>query len=120
MSATGTKTSTCIWPGASGAEYTYHVHELPVSLKTGQDGNYIYAKKNPEGRWVPVYIGEGDLGGRSGPGHHKAYCIRQKGATHFHCHLKSDATARRGEEADLLRRFTNAYAPSGCNENPGG
>ena len=120
MSATRTKTPTCIWSGASGTAYTYNVRELPVSLKTGQDGNYIYAKKNREGRWVPVYIGEGDLGQRSGPGHHKAHCIRQKEATHFHCHLNRDGAARRDEEADLLRRFTNAYAPYGCNENLGG
>ena len=116
MSGTRPKTPTCIWTGTSGTEYTYHVRELPVSLKTGQDGNYIYAKKNPKGQWVPVYIGEGDLGERSGSGHHKAHCIRQKGATHFHCHLRAGAAARRVEEADLLRRFTNAYAPTGCNE----
>ena len=120
MSATETKTPTCSWSGASGTAYTYHVLELPVSLKTGQDGNYVYAKKNREGLWVPVYIGEGDLGERSGSGHHKAQCIRQKGATHFHSHLNADATARRVEEADLLRRFKNAYAPTGCNEKPGG
>ena len=120
MSATRTKTPTVNWRGAGGAEYKYHVHELPVSLKTGQDGNYIYAKKNREGLWVPVYIGEGDLGERSGPGHHKAQCVRERGATHFHCHLKPDAAARRFEEGDLLRRYTNAYAPYGCNEKPGG
>ncbi len=120
MHAKRTKTPTCIWPGASGVEYEYYVHKLPASLKTGQNGNYIYARQNPLGQWVPVYIGEGDLGERSGPAHHKAGCIRQKGATHFHCHLKSDAAARRVEEADLLSRFTDAFAPTGCNEKPGG
>lgn len=120
MSATRTRTPTCTWAGKSGAEYTYYVRELPVPLKAEQDGNYVYAKKNSKGRWVPVYIGEGDLRERSGPGHHKARCIRQRGATHFHCHLESDARTRRAEERDLLRRFTNAYTPYGCNENPGG
>ena len=120
MSAKPTKTPTCGWQGASGEKYTYYIRELPVSLRTGQDGNYVYAKKNRDGRWIPVYIGEGDLKERSGPGHHQATCIREKGATHFHCHLNADAVARRVEEADLLRRFTNAYAPQGCNEKPGG
>ena len=120
MSGTKTKSATCVWKGASGAEYTYYIRKLPVSLKDGPDGNYIYAKKNPAGRWVPIYIGQGDLKDRSGPGHGKAHCIRQKGATHFHCHLKADEEERRIEEADLLRRFTNAYAPKGCNERPGG
>lgn len=120
MNATRTKTPSRIWPGASGAQYKYYVRKLPVSLKTGQDGNYIYARKNSRGQWVPIYIGEGDLGERSGPSHHKAECIRRKEATHFHCHLEADAAARRAEEADLLRRFTNANAPTGCNEQPGG
>ena len=120
MSGTRTKRATCVWKGASGTEYTYSIWKLPASLNPGQDGNYIYAKKNAKGRWVPVYIGEGDLAERSGPGHHKAHCIRQKGATHFHCHLKAGAAARRAEEADLLGRYTNAYAPNGCNEQPGG
>ena len=120
MNAKATTRPSCVWQGRSGTRYTYKIWKLPVSLRTGQDGNYIYAKRNREGQWVPVYIGEGDLGERSGPGHHKADCIRRKGATHFHCHLNSDAAARRVEEADLLSRFTNAYAPSGCNERPGG
>ena len=120
MSATRTKTPSCNWPGASGEQYKYYVRKLPVSLKTGQDGNYIYARKNPRGQWVPIYIGEGDLRERSGPSHHQAECIHRKGATHFHCHLESNAAARRAEQADLLRRFTNAYAPKGCNEKRGG
>ena len=117
---TATKRATCTWIGHSEARYEYTVFQLPVSLDPDQDGNYIYAKKNAEGRWVPVYIGEGDLADRSGSGHHKARCIRQNGATHFHCHLNAVLSARRGEEADLLGRYTNAYAPSGCNERPGG
>ena len=67
MHAKRTKTPTCIWPGASGVEYEYYVHKLPASLKTGQNGNYIYARQNPLGQWVRVYIGEGDLGERSAP-----------------------------------------------------
>lgn len=109
-----------VWTGAGGAEYTFFVYALPANPNPGQDGNYIYTKLNASGQWVPIYIGEGDLGERSGPGHHKAACIRQKGATHFHCHLNSDATARRQEETDLLARYTNAYEPSGCNGRVGG
>ena len=117
---TTTKRATCTWTGASGKDYEFSIFQLPVSLNAGQDGNYIYAKRNAENRWVPVYIGEGDLAERSGSGHHKARCIREKGAGHFHCHLNSDLTRRRAEESDLLGRYTNAYVPSGCNERPGG
>ncbi len=118
--STSTKRATCAWTGRSGTEYEYHIFELPCAIDPGQDGNYIYAKKNSEGRWVPIYIGEGDLAERSGPAHHKGVCIRRKRATHFHCHLEARPADRRAEEADLLGRYANAYAPHGCNERHGG
>ena len=118
--STTTKRATQTWKGRSGTNYKFFIYQLPASIDPDQDGNYIYAKKNREGAWVPVYIGEGDLGERSGPGHHKAKCIRSKGATHFHCHLNTKLANRRAEESDLLDRYTNAYVPGGCNERPGG
>jgi len=111
---------TCVWTGKSGIEYEFFIYTLPASLNTGQDGNYIYAKKNAAGRWVPVYIGQGDLGERCGVAHHKAACIQKKGATHFHCHLNGDENRRRAEEVDILARYANAYQPQGCNERQGG
>ncbi|NIM49072.1 MAG: hypothetical protein GTO22_07405 [Gemmatimonadales bacterium] len=106
--------------GASGEKYTYFIWELPAPLSPGQDGNYIYARQGPQGQWVPIYIGEGELADRASGSHHKADCIRRKGATHFHCHLNSPVEARRAEEWDLLRNYGNAYEPDGCNERPGG
>jgi hypothetical protein len=111
---------TCNWVGASGTSYTYYIYALPASFGPDQPGNYIYAKLNSEGKWVPVYIGEGDLADRSGSGHHKAECIKRKGATHFHCHKNASEENRKKEEADLLLRYTNAYEPDGCNEKVGG
>jgi hypothetical protein len=111
---------TCTWTGGSGKQYKYFIWELPASLDPNQDGNYIYARRNPQNQWVPIYIGEGDLADRAGPNHHKADCIKRKGATHFHCHLKDEQAARRAEERDLLARYTNAYEPEGCNERAGG
>ena len=119
MTATKTR-PTCTWAGASGTEYKFFIHALPSTFNPNQDGNYIYAKKNTGGRWVPIYIGEGDLSERSGGGHHKALCIQQKGATHFHCHLNTSELNRRAEERDLLDRYGNASVPTGCNEKPGG
>ena len=109
---------TCTWTGASGAKYTYHVRELPVSFKEGQDGNYIYAK-TVNGKWHPIYIGQGDLGDRIGPNHHKAQCIASKGATHVHVHLNAKEQDRLDEEADLLANYSQAYEPTGCNEKTG-
>jgi hypothetical protein len=107
------------WPGKSGSLYAYGIHILPVTFDEGQDGNYIYCKI-VNNKWVPIYFGEGDLGGRSGSGHHKADCIKEKGATHFHEHLQGNKDVRKTEEEDLLENFPEAYAPTGCNEKEGG
>ena len=111
---------TCVWIGESNTKYTYEIWELPVSFKPDQYGNYIYSKKNTEGKWVPIYIGEGDLAVRVSENHHQATCIKSKGATHVHVHLNSDEKAGKAEESDLLARHTNAYKPNGCNEKSGG
>ena len=112
--------SKCDWTGASGTRYTYYVYELPAKLKD-ELGNYIFSKRNTENRWVPIYIGEGNLNDRVTSGdHHQAACIASKGATHVHAHLTSDKEGSQSEEADLLGRYTNAYQPHGCNEMPGG
>ena len=111
---------TCKWIGASGAEYVHYVYALPATFDPSQDGNYVYAKTNAEGLWVPIYIGEGDLATRASASHHQAACIKRKVATHFHCHLNPDERARRHEEVDLLGRYSNAYQPGGCNEKAWG
>jgi hypothetical protein len=106
---------TCTWIGKSGTKYLYYVYPRHPNINDGQDGNYIYAKKNAEGLWVPVYIGEGALAKRATPDHHRIECIDSKGASHVHLHLNANKGTRRAEEADLLANYTNALAPSGCN-----
>jgi len=110
---------TCVWTGASGKTYTYYIWNLPTSFKENQDGNYIYSKKNSEGKWVPIYIGQGDLKDRT-ENHHQAACISEKGATHIHVHLNAKEQDRLNEEEDLLANHSNAYKPTGCNERKGG
>ena len=79
----------CNWTGASGTKYTYFVYALPVNFNANQDGNYIYSRKNDKGQWLPVYIGQGDLADRISDNHHRADCIRKKGATHVQVHLNT-------------------------------
>lgn len=111
---------TCNWKGKSDTLYTYEIHELPVSFSDDQPGNYIYSKLNDKNQWIPIYIGEGDLGDRIGADHHQAACIKRKGATHVHVHLNDSQRARKREETDLLARYKNAYKPHGCNIKKGG
>jgi hypothetical protein len=112
--------TTCNWPGASGKEYTFYIYARHPDIKAGQDGNYIYAKRNSEGHWVPVYIGQGDLATRATGNHHQIECIDSKGATHVHLMLNSKEADRLAVEKDLLANFQNAYTPTGCNVKKGG
>ncbi|MFH2103560.1 MAG: hypothetical protein ABIJ39_09445 [Chloroflexota bacterium] len=106
------------WIGASGKSYSYIVWPLPANFNPNQNGNYIYTKF-VNNQWIPIYIGQGDLKDRT-ENHHKAACIRNKGATHIHVHLNALEANRLAEERDLLAKYTNAYEPSGCNEKTGG
>jgi hypothetical protein len=108
------------WTGVSGKQYVYYVYQRHPVIDPDQLGNYIYAKKNQNGAWVPIYIGQGDLSARCTKNHHQIECINAKGATHVHLRLNAVERDRRAEESDLLGHFTNAYAPGGCNVKIGG
>ena len=109
-----------VWKGASGRSYTYYVYAMPAGLNDGQDGNYVYAKRL-DGRWQPIYIGQGDLGERTDiNAHHQSRCLKTKGATHVHARKNGGEADRLAEERDLLKAYPEAYQPIGCNEKPGG
>lgn len=109
---------TCVWVGASGAQYTYYIFSIPPNFTPNQNGNYIYTKR-VENLWQPIYIGQGDLRERT-QNHHRAQCIGAKGATHVHAKLTATEAVRTQEESDLLGNYTQAYAPAGCNIRIGG
>jgi hypothetical protein len=108
-----------IWRGFSGKNYVYSSYELPVEFKPGRNGNYIFAK-NVNNFWVPIYIGEGDLGEKITPQHQKWFCISKKGMTHVHIHLNEWEHARQHEAQDLLDAHPEALEPYGCNEKTKG
>ena len=89
---------TCNWTGASGKNYIFYVWPRHPDIKSGQMGNYIYTKLNSEGRWVPIYVGQGDLSVRSTSDHHRIECIDKKGRnTRPHAYQYAGrGSARRG------------------------
>src|SRR5512133_2137245 len=101
----------CKWIGQSGLRYTYTVLSWPCSVRAGQYGNYIFARRDQAGRWVPVYIGHGELSLACSSGNDQWQCIASHGATHFHCHLSEDRQAGANEQDDLLARYLNALVP---------
>lgn len=81
--------------------YVYWVYPINTAFKD-EPGNYIYAKRNPAGRWQPVYIGQSSsLGQRLGSADAERTAIRF-GATHLLVHLNPDERARMNEETDLV------------------
>jgi hypothetical protein len=108
---------TCTWTGASGRKYVYDVYPRHPKM-TQQAGNFIYAKMDERNRWVPVYIGQGDLMQRAAVKQDRLACIDAKGATHVHLHVNFDKEDRVAEERDLLDNFPQAIVPDGCNAGP--
>lgn len=119
MSTATPPVPTCVWTGKSGTKYTFHAYPILQIFNANQDGNYIFAILE-NGAYRPIYIGEGNLADRSSDQHHKYACIKSRGATHFHAQLNGVEKDRKAEESDLLAAYTQAYAPTGCNEKIGG
>lgn len=103
------------WIGVEGQRYTYHVHSLPTEFVQGKLGNYIFAKKSNDGKWTPIYIGQGDLGVQIGRFHPQLECIKKMGATHVHVHPNESEWVRISEEHDLLESHLKTFEPHGCN-----
>lgn len=106
--------STCIWKGKSGKTYKFFIWYVPTYFQSGQQGNYIYTKKNSEGKWTPIYIGQGKLDDGIVNSEVKE-CLELKGATHIHVHLNTDETSRVTEKKDLISNYSNTLSPKGCN-----
>ena len=107
---------TCTWTGASGRQYIYSVYRRHPKVPPHQAGNFIYAKMDERRRWIPIYIGQGDLTQRAHVERDRVACIEAKGATHVHLHVNFAKEDRLAEEKDLLDNFPQAYIPDGCNE----
>jgi hypothetical protein len=106
----------CTWTGASGRMYIYEVYLRRPKVPPHQAGNFVYAKMDEQRRWVPIYIGQGDLTQRAAVERDRVACIEARGATHVHLHVNCDKADRLAEERDLLSNFPQAYIPDGCNE----
>ena len=105
--------STEKWTGASGKGYTYYIHKLPWRPKSGQTGNYIFAKQI-NNIWYAVYVGQGDLQDRYDAAMREG-CVNQQGATHYHVHNNANRSARLAEEKDVIEGNAECKHPRGCN-----
>ena len=90
------------WPGTSEEEYGYQIYPIATDFEDSP-GNYIYAKKNNQGKWDAVYIGQTSSLRDRFANHNKKSCILSHGATHIHVHNGSNnEQTRKAEEKDLI------------------
>jgi hypothetical protein len=107
---------TSSFSGASGTDYSYGVFPQDFAPQDKQFYNYMFANLSPEGRWNPLFIGEGNL---------KQYLsdqarirnVAHSYSTHVLAHISPDAQRRRMETSDMLVSYPQALTSS--NRNPG-
>ncbi len=93
------------WPGQSGKEYQYEVHPIDTAFQA-LPGNYIYAKQDEEGQWIPLYIAQSRDMRQHLEGHEKLQDALENGATHVHTDFSAASQAARcSEERDLILRW---------------
>lgn len=110
--------TTVSWTGYRNTPYSYMVYDLPFSCSEDIEGNYIFCKQE-DNKWIPVYIGEGQLHRRINDPKHSE-CAINKGATHVHTRINEIEQARKFEQGDLLQIHPETYYPIGCNKKIGG
>lgn len=109
-----------LWEGATGYSYQYSVYSISDVTPPDEDGNYIYCRAeyltNNRIKYNAIYIGQGNLKDRVSDNHHKIDCIRGKNPTHVCLRINTIDREREAEEKDLLAEHTEAFEPTGCNE----
>jgi hypothetical protein len=89
------------WQGASGQWYVHSI--LPFSTSTSFDNaNYIFVRREFDGRRTGLYIGQSDKFYQRLPDHEKVEDARRLGVNELHVHLLAASEADRFHiETDL-------------------
>jgi hypothetical protein len=90
------------WLGQSGKSYRYWFLDMNQPIKD-EGGNYMFVQQLPNGRWLPVYIGQADSLGNRIPNHERLADAKRAGATQVMSHTTpTGEQARLDEERDLI------------------
>lgn len=105
----------CHWRGEFGGTYLYEIYELPIrdNVDGGRAGNYIYAKRDAAGQWLPVYIGSGSFAACEPSRHPRRDVIERGAATHFHFHAVGDELEQDAEKDDILAYHFHVMSAEG-------
>jgi hypothetical protein len=104
-----------MWPGQSGKDYQYEIYPIDTAFRP-LPGNYIYARQDETGNWIPLYVAQTRDMHQRLEGHEKLQDSVEAGATHIHIHYTQAGQASRcSEEHDLVERWApqcNAHLES--------
>lgn len=96
------------WEGNSGTKYRYWGLDTPSvanSIKA-QPGNYVFARKLPNGNFVPLYFGQAESLQSRIPCHDRWDDAVRAGATHVLAHTTQGGLDQRClEERDLIQKW---------------
>lgn len=95
--------------GASGTQYVFWVYTWGTTFKAA-GGVYLVLRKEQNGNYTIIYVGQtGDLSERF-DNHHKASCFTRNSKSHVAARMESAESTRLSIESDLIKK----YNPS-CN-----
>lgn len=116
MKAPGRRPMKAKWTGYTDRSYYFEVQNIETPPPDGIDGNYVFARwDRSKSRWVPVYIGKGELSERYDEAMEDR-CVTGK-ATHYHWHENSEKRKHDREEADLIHGNPECMVKyGGCNK----
>ena len=83
-------------------EFTVHEHD-EQNQWNNLPGIYIFAGVNPQGQWIPYYIGQCDSFQNRIPSHEKWGMAKSFGATHVHVMVVPLAANRDSIEQELIQ-----------------
>lgn len=90
---------------------TWLTHEFQINLHNANwravAGLYIFAAKNSEGKWFPLYIGQAESLAARLPTHERWQEALRLGATHVHARVVLEEAAR----CEVERQLIQAYQP---------
>lgn len=98
------------WPGLSGKTYRHwNLSSLAASDIKDEPGNYAFAKRQPDGSYVPLYFGQASSLRDRLPNHEVWPAAVKRGATHVLAHTtQGGEKVRLDEERDLIQRWNPA------------
>ncbi len=95
------------WPGLSGRPYRYYfLPNISAGAVKAEPGNYVFAKRLPNGNWAPIYFGKAENLSARLSQHEQWEPAKRQGATHVFAHTSTGTEqSRLAEERDLIQRW---------------